>query len=165
MKIFGKPLLSLGFIIFFLTCYQSNSHGQNNQEFIKTMQNAAGRMKQLIEALLEYSRVTRKVRLPEKVSLGPLIEEVLSDMETAIKKSGGSVEMGPLPIIQADPIQMRQLFQNLIGNALKFCRTCKPVIQIDCKEEEDKYLFSLTDNGIGIDPEYSDKIFIFTRGA
>lgn len=135
--------------------------GEEGQQFIKTMQKAAERMMQLIQALLEYSRVTRKVHPPESVPLESLIGEVLSDLETAIQKSGGAVEVGSLPTIQADPIQMRQLFQNLIGNALKFSRKGVPPhvsIQgqvLDSREVEIK----VSDNGIGFDKKFGQKVF------
>lgn len=138
--------------------------GPEGQESIKTMQKAAGRMQQLIQALLEYSRVTRKVRPPEPVPLEPLITEVLSDLETAIEKSGGAVEAGRLPTIQADPIQMRQLFQNLIGNALKFSRKeIPPLVTIQAKvldsPNSKEVEIQVADNGIGFDPKFTQKIF------
>ena len=138
--------------------------GPEGEESIKTMRNAAIRMKQLIEALLEYSRVTRKVRPPEPVPLGSLIQEVLSDLETAIKESGGAVEVGTLPTLQADPIQMRQLFQNLIGNALKFSKKGEPprvVIQAQVPGSGDsgEVEIKVVDNGIGFEGKFADKVF------
>lgn len=110
---------------------------------------------------MEYSRVTRKERPLEPVSLENVIREVCSDLETALRESGGAVKVGSLPTIKADPIQMRQLFQNLIGNALKFARKdVPPVVTIqgqalDSKEVEIK----ISDNGIGFESKFADKVF------
>ena len=94
------------------------------------MQNAAGRMQTLINDLLDFSRVTTKAQPFGPVDLNQVAREVVSDLEVRIEQSGGRVEVGELPTIDADPLQMRQLLQNLIGNALKFTEPARPAIRV-----------------------------------
>jgi len=99
--------------------------------YLDRMQNAANRMRSLINDLLAFSRVTSKARPFAKVDLGTVAREVVSDLETRIGQVKGRVEIGDLPVIEADPMQMRQLLQNLIGNALKFHReNGLPVVRV-----------------------------------
>jgi len=96
--------------------------GADGQEYVDRMKDAASRMRKLIDDLLVFSRVTTKAQPFAAVDLNPLVAGVLSDLEWSITQSGGQVDIGLLPTLEADPFQMRQLFQNLIGNALKFHR-------------------------------------------
>ncbi|MFH0799826.1 MAG: ATP-binding protein [Pseudomonadota bacterium] len=139
----------------------SEKIGSEGSKSIRTMQKAAQRMQELIQALLEYSRVTRKVDPFEPVALGPMIQEVCSDLETAIRESKGTVEVGDLPTIKADPVQMRQLFQNLIGNAMKFSRKGIPpcVTVAHASFLDGRAEIRVADNGIGFDTKFIDKIF------
>src|SRR5262249_2620864 len=135
------------------------------------------RMSTLISDILALSRVTTKASPPEPVSLNTVIAEVLSDLEVLVERVQGKVEVGPMPVIDADPTQMRQLFQNLIGNALKFRRKeVAPVIRIEAApapteaafdDEENarrRWQIQVRDNGIGFDQKYRDKIFeVFQR--
>ncbi len=142
--------------------------------FIDRMQNAAMRMRQLINDLLSYSRVTTKAKPFKNVDLNEVLEGVLSDIQMRIQDSGGKVEFGELPVFIADPTQMRQLFQNLISNALKFRKPdVDPVVKITAtavKHEDesgnalDFWRFEIADNGIGFDNQYKEQIFtIFQR--
>src|SRR5690606_25068466 len=92
---------------------------ESAKDYLERMRNAAGRMSVLINDLLSYSRVTTKARPFEEVNLNEIVAGVVSDLEAQIERCGGRVEVEPLPTIEADPLQMRQLFQNLISNALK----------------------------------------------
>ncbi len=134
-------------------------------EYLGRMQNAAGRMQGLINDLLSYSRVTTKAQTFEEVDLAQICREVLSDLETRIMQSKAQVEYKDLPVINADPLQMRQLFQNLLVNALKFQREGGiPVVKVYAilKNEWLEILFE--DNGIGIAEEYQERIFgVFER--
>ncbi|MHC1755145.1 MAG: PAS domain S-box protein [Methanosarcina sp.] len=124
----------------------------------------ASRMQNLINDLLEFSRVTTKAREFEPVNCEFVLNQVLSDLETPIKESGVAISYDPLPEIMADDIQLTQVFQNLISNAIKFCSKEKPKIYISAEKESDQWLFSVQDNGIGIDPKYSERIFeVFKR--
>jgi PAS domain S-box-containing protein len=144
-------------------------------DYLARMQNAAARMQTLIADLLTFSRVISRTEPFVEVDLGQVTREVLSDLEVRVEKVGAIVTVGELPKIQADPMQMRQLLQNLIGNALKFQSPgVKPQVQIAARQIQlsDEYssgtaaLCELTvqDNGIGFDEKYLEKIFaVFQR--
>jgi light-regulated signal transduction histidine kinase (bacteriophytochrome) len=105
--------------------------GQAGNDYLNRMLNATQRMQSLLTALLEYSRLTTKADPFVEVDLTKIISEVLSDLEARIENTAGEVRVGDLPVIHADPTQMRQLFQNLIGNALKFHKEReKPLVAI-----------------------------------
>ena len=133
------------------------------------MQAAAERMSILIEDLLAFSRVSSRAQPFARVNLNTVIREVLSDLETRIKSSGGRVEVGDLPELEADPTQMRQLLQNLISNALKFRQPDRPAaVQVRAGAAEDTppgtCRVLVEDQGIGFDEKYSGRIFtIFQR--
>jgi signal transduction histidine kinase len=132
-------------------------------------------MQTLIEDLLTLSRVTTRAQPFISVNLTQIIQGVLSDLEVRIQQTGGRVEVEKLPIIQADPVQMRQLFQNLIGNALKFHRpNIRPIVKIYSQHsynQSNKFSINsefceiiVEDNGIGIEEKYLDRIFnVFQR--
>ena len=148
-----------------------NEYGQqlgDGSEYLKRMHSAATRMSQLIEDLLMFSRVTSKPPAPKRVDLGEVVSEVISDLENRISQAKGSVEVGNLPKVMADPTHMRQLFQNLIANALKFHRDAvPPVVKITSEAPASKdgfCLITVEDNGIGFDEKYTDRIFgVFQR--
>ncbi|MBN1523013.1 MAG: substrate-binding domain-containing protein [Spirochaetales bacterium] len=135
-------------------------------DYLHRMQRAAYRMQNLIDDLLDYSRVGRKPHPFEQLDLKTLCAQVLVDLELAIKRNGAAVQIDDMPVIDAEPIQMRQLFQNLIGNALKFRReNVPPHIRIFSESSGDGWcLIQIADNGIGINPEFRDRIFgVFER--
>jgi PAS domain S-box-containing protein len=137
------------------------SLGEQGQDYLKRMLDATQRMQSLLTALLEYSRLSTRVDPFVEVDLKKTIHEVLSDLEIRIEKTGGEVRVVDLPAIQADPTQMRQLFQNLIGNGLKFHKEgVKPVVEISSMAVYGRmHRIILKDNGIGFDEEHLDKIF------
>jgi signal transduction histidine kinase len=134
--------------------------GPEAHGYLDRMTGAANRMQGLIQALLEYSRVTTKPSPFEPVDLSAVAATVVSDLEVRIAEVGGTVAMSDLPTIVADPMQMRQLFQNLIANALKFRRDgVPPVVRVAADWGQDTLLLTFTDNGIGFAPEYAERIF------
>ena len=135
------------------------------QGYVKKMQASAGRMSRLIDDLLSFSRVTTHARPFARVDLGATVQEVVDDLELRTEKTGGRVEVGPLPEVEADPVQMRQLFQNLIGNALKFHRPdVPPVVTVSAEPDGDGWAVTVADNGIGFDDKYAGRIFqVFQR--
>ncbi|MEO1373135.1 MAG: PAS domain-containing protein [Cyanobacteria bacterium J06635_10] len=141
------------------------------RDYLQRMQNAAQRMQVLIEDLLTLSRITTRAQPFVEVNLAQVTQEVLSDLEVPIAQTGACIEVGELPTIEADPLQMRQLLQNLIGNALKFHRKAEPnVVKIYSKDLTNQELrcdycqIIVEDNGIGFDEKYLDRIFnVFQR--
>ncbi len=131
-------------------------------DYLSRMQSAANRMQKLIDSLLNYSRVTTRAKPFTPVDLGRVVQEVLSDLEFNIQKNGGKVDVGPLPTIEADTTQMRQVFQNLIGNALKFHRPGEsPVVEVGSRAGEPGFYDILVkDNGIGFDARHLERIFL-----
>ncbi|GAB4303712.1 MAG: hypothetical protein Fur0025_45100 [Oscillatoriaceae cyanobacterium] len=140
--------------------------GEQGQDFLGRMQKAAIRMQGLIEDLLSFSRVTTKAQPFAPVNLSTVVEGVLSDLETRIERTQGRVTVGELPTIEADSSQIRQLFQNLIGNALKFHREgVPPEIEVSAQVNMEGYCeIRVADNGIGFEQKYVDRIFtVFQR--
>jgi len=138
-----------------------DSLGQTGNDYLNRMLYATQRMQSLLTSLLEYSRVIMNPEPFKEVDLNDIIHEVLSDLEVRVKKSSGKVRVGDLPVIQADPTQMRQLFQNLIGNALKFHKPSeKPMVQVHSVSNTDPGCqIIVEDNGIGFDEQYLERIF------
>ena len=110
---------------------------EDSQDYLQRMCNAAARMQTLINDLMAFSRVEIKGQAFVPTDLGVIAREVSADLETRIEKAGGRVEIGELPTIDADPMQMRQLLQNLIGNSLKYYRAgVPPVVRIYCQKRD-----------------------------
>ncbi|MDZ7261449.1 MAG: cache domain-containing protein [candidate division KSB1 bacterium] len=144
--------------------------GEQGQDYLGRMQNATQRMQNLIDGLLMYSRVTTRAQPFVRVNLAQVVQEVLSDLETRIEQTGGRVEVGALPTIEADPMQMHQLLQNLISNALKFHRQeVAPVVKVyeqvtDQASANGVCHLLVEDNGIGFEEKYVERIFgLFQR--
>jgi PAS domain S-box-containing protein len=130
------------------------------RDYIERMQSAANRMQVLINDLLSFSRVTTKAQPFVRVDLGQVASEVVRDLELRIHQSGGRIEVGPMPVIDADPTQMRQLLQNLAGNALKFHNPdVPPVVQIHGEVVNGRCQITVADNGIGFEEKHADRIF------
>ncbi len=139
----------------------AGSLDEQGQDHLERMQNAARRMGQLIESLLELSRATAKGGMFECVDLNAVVSEVLVDLEAQIQQTAGRVEVHELPTLIADRLQMRQLLQNLIGNALKFHKQNEvPVVQLSSRANENgAWEIHVVDNGIGFEEKYLDRIF------
>src|SRR5439155_8946333 len=106
----------------------SNAVGAEGRDYLERMQAAAKRMQSLIDDLLAFSRITTKANPFELADLNKIVGEVLSDLEVRIQQTNGQVDLGELPTLDADPLQMRQMFQNLIVNALKFHQEGRPPV-------------------------------------
>jgi two-component system sensor kinase FixL len=144
--------------------------GPEGLDYLTRMQNAAARMQILIQDLLNLSRVTSNSKPFTPVDLGDVVRTVVSDLEMRIQDAGGNVEIGSLPVILGDRGQMAQLFQNLIGNGLKFRKPDeKPLVKIESAPHAlasgaAGWQIVVEDNGIGFDEKYRDRIFqIFQR--
>ncbi len=138
---------------------------EDADDFIGFAVDGANRMHRLINDLLEYSRVGTRGRELEPTDAEEVLKTVLADLQVAIEESGARITHDPLPTVMADPTQLRQLLQNLIGNALKYRGERPPQIHVGCQANGgDEWTISVRDNGIGIDPEHFDRIFqIFQR--
>lgn len=124
----------------------------------------ASRMQALLEDLLAFSRIGRSGASPVPTSVDSAIEEVLKNLDLNLKQHGVTVTCNPMPTILADRFQVVQLFQNLIGNAVKFRAERNPCVTISAEKKGQEWLFSVFDNGIGIAPDHRDLIFkIFQR--
>ena len=138
-------------------------------DYLERMLNAANRAQILINDLLEFSRVTTKAQPFKPIKLSEILEGVLSDLEVRIEKSGAILEVDPLPVVEADALQMRQILQNLIGNSLKFLRDgVTPVVQVRSRvyleHGQDWCEIRVIDNGIGFEQQYAERIFqVFQR--
>lgn len=132
------------------------------RDYLQRMNGAAARMQRLIDALLSLSRVSTKKKENELIDLAPLVHEVLGDLEVRIQTTGGKVVVGDLPRIEGDPVQIRQLFQNLIGNALKFHKPGEPpVVEVYARRRAPglSEIFVI-DNGIGFAKEEAERVFL-----
>jgi len=151
---------------------EGNKLSEQGKDYLERMLNAADRMQTLINDLLSFSRLTSRIDPFESVNLNTILQGVLSDMEIGIEVSKAKIEAQELPTIDAAPLQMRQLFQNMISNAIKFRKDGEtPVVKIYSKtippksnHEKEMIELYFEDNGIGFDEKYNDRIFnIFQR--
>jgi signal transduction histidine kinase/PAS domain-containing protein len=134
------------------------------REFIDFAVDGAERMRTLINDLLEYSRVNVQERPLESVSCDEALNAALRSLNQAIELNGAVVKTSPLPVVTGDESQLHRLFQNLLSNALKFRGDRKPVIQVWAELQGEEWIFSVQDNGIGIAPEFQEKVFgMFSR--
>jgi signal transduction histidine kinase len=137
---------------------------EDGHEFMEFAVDGANRMQTMINDLLIYSRVTTRGKEFETINMDQILEKVLKNLEVSIDENNARVNYESLPEIKADPSQMSQIFQNLISNGIRFKKDENPVISISSDENEEEWIFTVEDNGIGIDPEYSEKIFeVFKR--
>ena len=158
-----EPLRMVASYVQLLNRRYSDKLDKNANEFIGYAVDGVTRMKKLITDLLTYSRVgTRKGEFVQ-VDCNQALRQALGNLRFAIEDCDADIQAGELPVIEGDEAQMVQLFQNLIGNALKFKRD-KPEIRIDAKQHGPMYFFCISDNGIGIEDEFKDRIFdVFQR--
>lgn len=132
--------------------------------FIEYMVDAAKRMQIMIKDLLEYSQVETRGKKLNLTAGSSVVEQAISNLKAAIEESGAIVTYADLPLIKADELQLIRLFQNLIGNAVKFRGSETPRVHVSAAKNEKGWLFSVRDNGIGIDPKFMDRIFaVFQR--
>ncbi|KYC50953.1 MAG: sensory histidine kinase AtoS [Candidatus Methanofastidiosum methylothiophilum] len=137
---------------------------QDATDFIGFAVEGSTRMKSLINDLLVYSRVGTKGKEFISTDLNVILKKVLQNLQIAIEENKAGISIEKMPTIMADDVQMIQLFQNLIGNAIKFKGEDPPIISVKYEEQDKDFVFSISDNGIGIEKEYYNRIFmIFQR--
>ena len=118
------------------------------------------RMKALIDDLLTYSRVDTQGKALAPTECEAVFRQALDDLQAAIAESGAVVTHDPLPAVMADRVQLRQLWQNLLSNALKFRGEEPPRVHVSARPEGRQWVFAVKDNGIGIDPQHAERIFV-----
>ncbi len=133
---------------------------EQGKDFLQRMCSAAQRMSDLIEALLQYSRLNTRAQPFAPVDMGAVTKEVLADLEARIAESNATLEIGPMPRLHGDAIQLRQLLQNLLGNALKFHPPDRvPHVTMSSRRTAGGWEIEVTDDGVGFDEKYLDRIF------
>jgi PAS domain S-box-containing protein len=134
-------------------------------EFLEFLQGAATRMELLVRDLLAYTQVTKLDEKPEATDANQTLAEALVNLGGAITESGAAVTSDKLPVLRAHGTHLRQLFQNLIGNAIKYRSDDRtPTVHIGAERQDGNWVFTVSDNGIGISPEFKEQIFgLFTR--
>jgi light-regulated signal transduction histidine kinase (bacteriophytochrome) len=137
---------------------------QDADDFINYAVDGVQRMQGLLTDLLAYSRVGSRGKEFKPVSSEVALDRALSNLQVSFEQCGAVVTRDPLPVVMGDNSQLVQLFQNLIGNAIKFCGDRTPCIHVSADKQGNEWVFSVRDNGIGIAPEYFERIFlIFQR--
>jgi light-regulated signal transduction histidine kinase (bacteriophytochrome) len=129
-------------------------------EFIGYVVDGATRMQALINDLLTLSRVSTRDTAFDKIDSKAALDKALGNLKLAIEETGARIVCGSLPMLNADGTQLTQLFQNLIGNAIKFRGDNPPCIEIGAEQQDEEWVFHVRDNGIGIAPEYFERIFL-----
>lgn len=144
---------------------ESGNLSDNGRDYLKRMSDAASRMQDLIDDLLAFSRLATQASRTEEVHLDDVAEAVMADLSTVIEETDATVDVGELPTLEADPLRMRQLLQNLVSNGIKFRREgVSPVVKITGKVKGKVAEIEVSDNGIGFDPRYAGRIFrVFER--
>jgi len=138
--------------------------GAEGEELADVVVGAARRLRRLIEDLLALTRVEARERRLEAASIEDLLEQALGDLRDTVEETGAAVTRSPLPKIEVEPSQIVQIFHNLIGNALKFRGQEPPKVHVAARREGGEWVFSVRDNGIGIDPAEAEAVFaIFKR--
>ena len=132
---------------------------ESADRFIGYAVDGANRMKGLIDDLLAFSRVDTQGMPFEATDCNAVLEQVVNDMEAAIEDAGASISQDPLPTVYADSIQIAQVFQNLISNALKFAGNDSPAVHVSARQNGGEWVMSVRDNGIGIAPRHYERIF------
>ena len=144
--------------------YPAQFEGEGNM-FVRNIVDGAARMRGLLADLLAYSEIGGEPEEPPgRVDLNEVLETVRQNLKVAVEESGAVIESGHLPGVAGHPLHFVQLFQNLVGNAIKYRGEAVPRIQISCERKGNQFRFAVADNGMGIDPEYHTKIFgVFKR--
>ncbi|WP_299414080.1 ATP-binding protein [Acaryochloris sp. IP29b_bin.148] len=157
----------LRMVISFTQLLSQNYAGQLDEQadqIIGFAVDGATRMQQLIQDLLSYSRVGTQAKVLETVDCNQILEGAIANLQLSIQESGATLNRTDLPTLTANPRQLTQLFQNLVGNALKYRGEAAPIVEIGCQPQQNHYLFWVKDNGIGIEPKHADRVFmVFQR--
>jgi signal transduction histidine kinase len=159
-----EPLRAVAGYTQLLVQEYQNRLDESAQEYMTYVIDGAMRMQQLIQDLLAYSRVSTRTQAFVSIDGNAVLRQAVNNLQVAIAESNATITHDPLPQVNGDKTQWLQLFQNLIANAIKFRREEPPQVHIMAESKDREWLFSVRDNGIGIKPQYLDRIFeIFKR--
>jgi two-component system sensor histidine kinase/response regulator len=139
--------------------YQGRLEAEADQ-YIQLAVQASARMRALVNDLLAYARVGSNERPLERIDCSEVLQQALANLQTVIEEKHAQVTHDRLPVVKGDAIQLVQLFENLVSNALKFNQAQAPSVHVGVERQDDHWRFSVRDNGIGIDPRYAERIFI-----
>ena len=155
-----EPLRTISSFLDLLNKQYHDRFDERATKYMNFILQASDRMKVLINDLLEYSRIGKK-KESAQVDLNEIVNAVLADLNKAITDAGAKIVVGKLPVVSAYPTEMKQIFQNLIINAIKFRKKdVEPMIEIVAEQQNGSWKFLIKDNGIGIDPQQTDRIFV-----
>jgi PAS domain S-box-containing protein len=155
-----EPIIVVAGFVKLLAKRYKGKLDEKADEFIDHAINGTERMQVLIKDLLDYSRVGSKGKSYTSIDCLSALDKAVFNLQIAIKESGAVITHDDLPNVMADSLQLARLFQNLISNAIKFRGKEAPKIDISSRQKEDEWIFSIKDNGIGIDPKFSEQIFV-----
>jgi len=155
-----EPLRMVASYVQLLSRRYKGKLDKDADEFIAFAVDGAERMQRLIRDLLTYSRVTRMGRSLESVDLTQAMRSALANLKVAVEEAGAAVTCDLLPVVKGDATAVTALFQNLLGNAVKFRNERPPKIHVGARRQGDEWLFTVRDNGIGFDPQYAERIFV-----
>jgi PAS domain S-box-containing protein len=155
-----EPLRTVASFCQLLEKRYQNQLDDKGKEYINYAVDGSKRMQVMIDELLSYARVGKKNVEREQVDLNKVIDKILLDLKVMVKESKAKIIVAPLPVVIANQMQMTQLFQNLIVNALKFKSQHNAVVEINAEQKEQGWEFVVKDNGIGIKEEYFEQIFV-----
>jgi len=159
-----EPLRMVASYVTLLEKRYKDKLDQDAREFIGYAVEGAKRMRLLINDLLVYSRVTTRQKTFVLTDSETVLADAVTDLKVTIEGNGAVITHDTMPTVTVDPTQLRQVFQNLISNSLKYCRDTPPRVHFSAEQKGNEWLFSVTDNGIGIEPQYAERVFmIFQR--
>ncbi len=160
-----EPLRTVKIYSELLTSTYGETLGGQALQFLTFLRSGATRMEMLVRDLLTYTQVTKFERIAENADAGEALAAALANLEGSVSESGARITADPLPTLQVHGAHLQQLFQNLIGNAIKYRSNIRPpVVHVTAERQDGHWIFAVSDNGIGIDPDYKERIFgLFKR--
>ena len=154
-----EPLRSIGGFAKILQQRHEGKLDDESDQFIGYILKGVDRLQALIDDLLSYSRSGRTELRAEPVDTREVVESTLESLDAAVRESGAELTLGELPTVETDPGALRQVFQNLLSNALKFTADAAPRVEVSAERSNGDWTFAVADNGIGIDPAQAERVF------
>lgn len=158
-----EPLRMISIYSTMLSRQLNGSLNDKMKQNLEILIESSKRMHFLITGLLEYSRITSDKEMSVCVDMNEIVIEVLKNLSFSINETKAVIKIEELPKVKANPAQLKQLMQNLISNAIKFCRDADPLVSVQAEQKDKEIVFSVRDNGIGISPEDYERIFVIFK--